>query len=645
MLRSRKSKFLSISIQKDCYMSTTDADPFRAANDLVQGRTAPNGDPLVGAFPTFTSDHHQPSGTLQNIYLAFTLAAAQSMPLRVGDADGIAIADENNLPAVFRAASSPRRSSMTVIRHGLPTFTYGQQRHHRTMNVCHFRDTAIVRTTVTFSELGLAGTALNDDASVRAVFASVHQAALRRGYAGGFPTFHEVSGQVEVVFLRDGTSLGVSPGGVAQPAWTFVDVAGFTAGPDPIHDAFAFVATDCDYLERKVFAPLLVGEQEDSLVERSLPSGAGADIDRRHGAGSQGIGAQVSAITTLDGQTTRTLTQHVLYCDRMLWHATRTPGSAWTRRIVDGDGDQSAGHVGNVVGGYSALVDNGLPLSPALHALYWDSDAGDLRHAAFDGTRWVAERVDGGEDNPTTGQILAAVGRSICATVEPDGTLHAFYLQWRARNGGLWSNALRHAWLSAGLWRCEQLDGAAQSGFPPGRGPVSASVGSRPSAVFWRGRLWVFYEDETNGNIRMAVGERISQAGTLSYRWSFQPLDGHSGRGGGTVSSLVQGPCTVTWNGKLGVFYLNPATGNLRMAARTNGDPETPWFYAVIDGPGRPGGARCGAKSFGLAAFTTARAGRPEHPEGPLSTLPVTLGYINANNGHLRLAALSPLTF
>jgi hypothetical protein len=102
--------------------------------------------------------------------------------------------------------------------------------------------------------------------------------------------------------------------------------------------------------------------------------------------------------------------------------------------------------------------------------------------------------------------------------------------------------------------------------------------------VLFDDRLYCFYDDYKNGNIRMAARRLVNGA----ERWSFRPLDGN-GRGHGRVTSLVRSTEAVRWSDRLSVFYVDDDLGHLRHAWVEPGWT-SPWNYEIVDGAGGSNG-------------------------------------------------------
>ena len=305
---------------------------------------------------------------------------------------------------------------------------------------------------------------------------------------------------------------------------------------------------------------------------------------------------------------------HVLYYDGSVMHATRGPAAAdtWSTQVVD-----------SVETDGQSVCTNALALRPTpggveVHAFYTTGN-GVLRHARFDGTTWTTEALDG-HVTDNEGRVVSTF-EGVAAVAEPDGTLHVFYHDVNATN-------LRHAERQGTTWRFEVLDGSG--GTPadgPGTGPISGHVGMNPGAAWYDNRVYVFYDDTGNENIRMAVRRSVG----AEDRWSYRPLDGAK-RGRGSVSSLVRATTTAVWNDRLSVFYYDADRGHLRHASVTPGWA-TPWNFEIVDGVGGLSGRISGPVGAMPAAVVTALP-------GAAPGLPLMVVYLGPDY-KLRLAILS----
>ncbi len=141
------------------------------------------------------------------------------------------------------------------------------------------------------------------------------------------------------------------------------------------------------------------------------------------------------------------------------------------------------------------------------------------------------------------------------------------------------------------------------------------------------GKVHVFYDDSTNGNIRWARQE-VLPAGT--GQWRFGVLDGNGHRQGRT-RSRVNGSHAVVWNDVLSVVYGNVQYMSLRHAALRRGAEL--WDYEIVDGHGAPGTNGTAPQVGGMiGGASVSRSGPPG--------LPVVFTYLNFTNNSLQAAIL-----
>ena len=144
----------------------------------------------------------------------------------------------------------------------------------------------------------------------------------------------------------------------------------------------------------------------------------------------------------------------------------------WRFATLDGAG----GINGRVTGDVGADI-AAAPYGGALHVFYRDETRGDLRHAAFDGTAWVFETLDGA--GGSGGRRDADVGTAI-SVAGYRGALFAFYVDRTHTN-------VRRARLS-GTWTFATIDGAGGTG-----GRIAGDVGYNTQTAVYDGTLHVFY--------------------------------------------------------------------------------------------------------------------------------------------------------
>ena len=184
------------------------------------------------------------------------------------------------------------------------------------------------------------------------------------------------------------------------------------------------------------------------------------------------------------GQTTHAIGEDtataVFEGDLFVFHHDETSGDLrtgrrtdrWRFQTLDGTGGTSGRINANVGSDVAATAFGG-----ALHAFYRDADAGNLRHAWFDGATWRFETLDGA--GGTAGRTFGDVGTGISVTNFGDA-LHVFYVDLTHTN-------VRRARFD-GSWAFTTIDGAGGAG-----GRISGDVGYATRATVYGGRLHVFY--------------------------------------------------------------------------------------------------------------------------------------------------------
>lgn len=143
-------------------------------------------------------------------------------------------------------------------------------------------------------------------------------------------------------------------------------------------------------------------------------------------------------------------------------------------------------------------------------------------------------------------------------------TLHGFY-----RDATTGPSSLRHAWADSTGWHFDVLDGKGGGG-----GRVSSDTGYTPKAIVYNGSLYVFYFDNSSGDLRLA------QSDPSTSNWSIVTLDGSGGTDGRINSVTGQFAAPVVSENLLQVFYYDTTGGNLRHAW-FNG---TTWSFEDLDG-------------------------------------------------------------
>jgi hypothetical protein len=450
-----------------------------------------------------------------------------------------------------------------------------------------------------------------DPARVPVVMRATHAYARSKGYAAGIPAFGVgTPSRLQIMFIKsrppampgDAEDVHVVTVSTVRipgpPVWHCADLP-LSPSPDPDIPLSQIIINFPSTLAwtvagRPPFATRVVMVLDSRLVEYAdfpqPPAFAPIDVDTGgiqpaviDGGGRPGrwIRDEVSAVD--DGSML-----HVLYYDGFVLHATRGPADAdqWSTMTVDSSETDGLELCTN------ALVLRPTAGGPEVHAFYTTGN-GVLRHAQFDGTAWTTEALDGHiTDND---RRVVSMFAGVAALVEPDGRMHVFYYDKTAMN-------LRHAERGAGPWTFEVLDG---SGGDPadgsGTGPTTAHVGRNPAAAWYDGRLYVFYDDETNSNVRMAVRRNVG----VEERWSYGVVDGNRRRRGG-VSDLVRATTAVVWSDRLSVFYYDAYLWHLRHAWTAPSWPSR-WQYEIVDGAGGPNGRindAAGAMPAALASLS-----------------------------------------
>jgi hypothetical protein len=144
----------------------------------------------------------------------------------------------------------------------------------------------------------------------------------------------------------------------------------------------------------------------------------------------------------------------------------------WAFVTLDGAGGTNGRVTGDVGADIAAASYGG-----ALHVFYYDETRGNLRHAAFDGTAWMFETLDGA--GGIGGRRDADVGTAI-SVVRFRGGLFVFYVDRTHTN-------VRRARLSD-TWTFATIDGAGGTG-----GRIAGDVGYHTQTAVYDGALHVFY--------------------------------------------------------------------------------------------------------------------------------------------------------
>ena len=232
--------------------------------------------------------------------------------------------------------------------------------------------------------------------------------------------------------------------------------------------------------------------------------------------------------------------------------------AGWQLEALDGPGSALAQHTWHRVGSViSALVADGEP-----QVYYYDSTAGALHRAWWNGTRWLFLTIDG-PTSQLAGHTAGQVGSAVAATVV-GGQPQVFYADAT-------SHSLRQAWLTASGWRFGTLDGPGSAV----AGHTADDVGSAVGVTQMDGSAQVYYYDATRQSLRHAW--RIGTA------WAFETLDGAGSVIAGHDTDHVGAAVSVTeLPAGPQVFYTDATRGSLRCAWWTAAG----WDFATLDGPG-----------------------------------------------------------
>lgn len=274
----------------------------------------------------------------------------------------------------------------------------------------------------------------------------------------------------------------------------------------------------------------------------------------------QGAGGVASNVAGSFGKFSKTISMngvlHVLYYDEQSKTLKRAwaDGSGWHFETVDGAGGAN-GRISANVGGYISVAN----YNNQLYVGYYNFDHNDLRLAVYNqgNNTWTASTLDGA--GGADGRYTTDVGKGLTLTPFGD-SLQAFYYDASLGN-------LRHAWLSSGQWRFENLDGdwGAIAKF-------DANAGQSPIAAESGGTLQLFYFDVLRGNLRHAWVD--------TRGWHFENLDGDIGSVSRAESNVGLDPFFVNYGGTLQLFYYDLKLTNLRHAWTS----PTGWKFEYLDG-------------------------------------------------------------
>lgn len=98
-------------------------------------------------------------------------------------------------------------------------------------------------------------------------------------------------------------------------------------------------------------------------------------------------------------------------------------------------------------------------------------------------------------------------------------------------------------------WSFENLEGGTGA-----ISPHAGNVGITPTSVTFNNQLYIFYYDQTNGDLRVAY---------THPGWVFDVVDGEGGGNGKLNADVGQAPSAVVFNSTVYVFYYDNTNGNL----------------------------------------------------------------------------------
>jgi LmbE family N-acetylglucosaminyl deacetylase len=257
------------------------------------------------------------------------------------------------------------------------------------------------------------------------------------------------------------------------------------------------------------------------------------------------VNANVGTYAALSVYNTNSL--QLFYYDETngnLRHSWSSDGVNWLYENLDGAGSGSVINYTADVGKNVSVTEYG----SALHLFYYDATAQDLRHLWVDSSGWhPAESLDG--SGGTNGRVSANVGLYSSTVVQGD-VLHVFYSD--QTNGNL-----RHMYTSSTVgWQAETLTGDSGAVIR-----FDANTGSMPSAIVHGSSLEVYAYDTTNNNL-----VRLWHNGTA---WQEEQVDGAGDTAvGGVNANTGYDAALMNFGAKLYVFYYDSTNGNLRLMTK-----------------------------------------------------------------------------
>ena len=366
-----------------------------------------------------------------------------------------------------------------------------------------------------------------------------------------------VSGSPEV-FSYEATAGSLRDARWTGTAWTFLTLDGAgSALPGHISDD---VGTASSAVEIGGQPTVFYSDATTGSLRVAWRSGGAWQLKTLDGPGStlaghtsDHVGAAVSAVVVAGEP-------QVFYSDttsgsvRYAWKT----AAGWRFETLDGPGSLLAQHTWHHVGStLSALTADGQP-----QVYYYDTTAGTMHRAWWNGTRWLFLTIDGATSQ-LAGHTADRVGSAIAATLS-GGQPQLFYADATRRS-------LRYAELTATGWQFEALDGSGATV----AGHTADHVGGAVGVTQMNGDTQVYYYDATRQSLRHAWW-----TGSV---WLFETLDGAGSVIAGHDTDQVGAALSVTTT-TTGpqVFYTDASRGSLRHAWWTSSG----WHFETLDGPG-----------------------------------------------------------
>lgn len=235
---------------------------------------------------------------------------------------------------------------------------------------------------------------------------------------------------------------------------------------------------------------------------------------------------------------------HVFYSDNsqsVLKHAWLS-GGVWQYEVIEGlaSGVQDAGptdpaRVAAVVSGTE------------LHVLY--GLRGNLHHLVLSGTTWtVRELIDGVSASQNAfGTTTSHVGYPTSAILNGSN----IYVAYRNMDTSTMRVAVFNTtWNS---WFFYTVDSTTRDG--------SVGFNSYTASALYGGYVRIYHHDDVNGDLRECWSPVSDQTS-----WSCATLDGNTTADGRVNASVATAISAVVWNSGVNVFYNDSTNGNLRLA-------------------------------------------------------------------------------